>query len=93
VPAAWIEASFRPVVQAWEGVNYGRLWYRNEAAVPALGKSLPVMFGAGYGGQRLYLMPELQLAVVTFAGDYGKPEFWVGTERVWREIVLDCVTG
>ncbi len=93
VPADWIEASFRSVVEPWPGQGYGRLWYRYDAPVPHLGRSPSSIFGSGYGGQRLYLLPELDVAAVTFAGDYGMPEFWVGTERLWREIVLGSITA
>jgi CubicO group peptidase (beta-lactamase class C family) len=91
IAADWIETSFQPAVEAWPGTGYGRLWYSNDAKVHALGRSLRTVFGSGYGGQRLYLLPELDLAVVTFSGDYGKPEFWVGTDRAWQEVILGAV--
>jgi CubicO group peptidase (beta-lactamase class C family) len=91
IPEPWLTESFRASLESWPGVGYGHFWYHNSAEVPALGRKLPVIFASGYGGQRLYLMPELDLAVVTFSGDYGKPEFWKGTERAWQ-IVLGGVT-
>lgn len=92
VSRPWLTDSFQASVEAWPGTGYGHLWYHNSVDVPALGRKLPATFAAGYGGQRLYLMAELKLAVVTLSGDYGKPEFWKGTERAWQ-IVREAVHG
>lgn len=88
VPQDWIAQSFALATKAWDGVGYGYLWYLGQSVVPGLGGPRGWVAGFGYGGQRLYLMPEANIAVVTFAGDYGKPDFWIGSERVWTEIVL-----
>ena len=45
----------------------------------------------GEGGQRLYLMPGLNLAVAVTAGNYGADDQWIPPTRVLREVVLDSV--
>ncbi len=88
VPRHWIEASFTPSSQTSFGLAYSRLWYLGESPVPAFGRRLGWAAGFGYGGQRLWVMPEADLAVVTFCGEYGKPDFWLTPDRIWGEIIL-----
>jgi CubicO group peptidase (beta-lactamase class C family) len=88
VPKAWLDASFAEATRTIYGPGYGRLWYLGQGLVPAFGRPLKWMAGFGYGGQRLWLMPEAELAVVTYSGEYGKDDFWISPDRVWSEIVL-----
>jgi CubicO group peptidase (beta-lactamase class C family) len=86
IPQDWLSRSFQPAAPSFEGLDYGYLWVLGKA--PALGGPQRWMGGFGNGGQRLWLMPEADLAVVVTAGDYNSPESWVSPTRVWREIVL-----
>jgi CubicO group peptidase (beta-lactamase class C family) len=88
VAKAWLDASFAPATKTDYGPGYGRLWYLGEGFVPGFGRPLKWIAGFGYGGQRLWLMPEAGLAVVTFSGEYGLDGFWISPDRVWSEIVL-----
>jgi CubicO group peptidase (beta-lactamase class C family) len=88
VPRAWIEASFRSAVPTGDGLDYGRLWFLGSAPVPALGGPRPWMGGFGNGGQRLWLMPDADIAVVVASGNYNSPDAWISPTRIWREIVL-----
>lgn len=84
----WLEASFRPAINTDQGVQYGRLWYIGESVTPALPGPRRWIAAFGNGGQRLFVMPDAQLATVIFCGDYNKPDQWITPIRIWREIVL-----
>ena len=45
----------------------------------------------GEGGQRLFLMPGLQLVVAITAGSYLADDQWIPPTRVLREVVLESI--
>lgn len=60
VPAAWIDSSWVPRgVSPWNGHSYGYGWWIREA------HGHPIYFAWGYGGQFIFVVPSLQLVVVT----------------------------
>lgn len=59
VPESWIEESWRSrTVSPWSGRDYGYGWFLAEI------DGHPVRFAWGYGGQMLYVVPDLALTVV-----------------------------
>ena len=45
----------------------------------------------GEGGQRLFLMPGLKLAVAITAGNYLADDQWIPPTRVLREVILESI--
>jgi CubicO group peptidase (beta-lactamase class C family) len=88
VSRAWLDASFQPVADTGEGLQYGRLWWIGEAMTPVLSGVRRWIAGIGNGGQRLFLMQDADLAAVVFCGAYNAPDDWITPIRIWREIVL-----
>ena len=98
VPAQWIERSTSPMVDVDEIHSYGYLWYSGRFAFtastgPRWNRSrLERFWGAiGNGGQRLYVLPGLDLAVAITAGNYDAPDQWVSPARGMREVVLPSI--
>ena len=90
IPASWLDDCMTPRVSADEQRRYGYQWYvgdfefRSQSAV-----RLEHWVGAfGNGGQRLFVLPDLDLVVAITAGNYGQPDQWRPPIRVMREVVL-----
>jgi CubicO group peptidase (beta-lactamase class C family) len=90
VPLEWLAECFAPRVSVNELQRYGYQWYLGDMEFRASGTvRLEHWVGAaGNGGQRLYVMPDLDLIIVVTAGNYSAPEQWIPPIRVVREAVL-----
>jgi CubicO group peptidase (beta-lactamase class C family) len=90
VPAGWLDASFKAHVRADEFRRYGYFWYLGDFAQgnPNAQRAVPWIGAVGYGGQRLFVMPDSGIAVAMTAGNYADPEQWIPPIRVMREVVL-----
>lgn len=49
--------------------------------------------GFGNGGQRLFVLPELDLVVVVTAGNYNQPENWRTPIAVLGQFVLPALAS
>lgn len=92
VPKGWIAESTRPRLKAY-GLDYGYQWW--------LGRTfskhgwLPWTAGFGYGGQSLFVQPDLDLVVAVTAGDYASPQRDQGMVPldIFARHVLPAITG
>jgi CubicO group peptidase (beta-lactamase class C family) len=66
LPLSWIEQSWTPrTVSPWSGGRYGYGWFIGDAG------GHPVRFAWGYGGQMIYVVPDLALTVVMTSDSGG----------------------
>ena len=86
VPAEWIEASTSPQVKIGDGMQYGYQWWLGSSE--ALGHKVAWSAGFGNGGQRLYVVPELDLVVAITAGDYNDARIQNLGQRLF-----DCIAA
>jgi CubicO group peptidase (beta-lactamase class C family) len=84
VPADWIAQSTKSEIDASPVGGYGFQWWTT--STDRQGKALPVTAAIGNGGQRLFIVPALDLVVATTAGDYGDPAISVPLNRLLNEI-------
>ncbi|MDW5328332.1 serine hydrolase [Plantactinospora sp. KLBMP9567] len=68
VPADWIHAMLQPRLQTGWGEQYGYQWYIGSLQHHRLAT------GMGNGGQRLFVLPDLDLTVAITAGNYDDPD-------------------
>lgn len=91
IPRAWIETLTRPAVRTPFDFGYRNQWYT--ARMPAPRRSVDVLMGIGNGGQRLWIVPELEATVALFCGSYNRPDQWVDPLLVLQRIVLPTLDG
>ena len=65
----------------------GSLWTSRSAA----GRLERMWWAQGEGGQRLFVIPALQLVVAITSGNYGKEDQGIPPARILRDVVLESV--
>jgi CubicO group peptidase (beta-lactamase class C family) len=94
VTAHWLERCTTPAVSVDEVRRFGYHWYVGDFqfATKSDQARLERWWGAfGLGGQRLFVIPGLDLAVAITAGNYDSPDQWIPPIRVMREVVLPSI--
>ncbi|GHB49139.1 hypothetical protein GCM10007094_42930 [Pseudovibrio japonicus] len=88
VPQEWLATYLKPQVRTAFGSQYSNSWYWAEHFVPAANQAFPVISGAGNGGQRLFVIPALDVVITVFAGAYSRPDQWITPQLVLERIAL-----
>ncbi|HSR81801.1 MAG TPA: serine hydrolase [Hyphomicrobiaceae bacterium] len=89
VPKAWLQQSTTPSVPIEGNFRYGWHWYLGELAIGAPSRTERLISGVGWGGQRLFLVPALDLVVAINAGNYRKPG--VEQRRVANVVLTELI--
>jgi CubicO group peptidase (beta-lactamase class C family) len=85
LPVSWIEASWTPRVRSrFTGHAYGYGWFM------AAARGHPVCYGWGYGGQMIYVVPDLALTAV-MASDHDGPSGRSGYVRELHALLADGI--
>ena len=77
VPGDWLKRSLTPAATIADGRRYGYHWYLGASPAGPSQRWERWVGGIGWGGQRLYVFPALDLVVAQHCGNYDKP----GTEQ------------
>ena len=96
VPSDWLAASLQPAATTPDGLRYGYHWYMGAAARDGgAGDVLweETISAIGNGGQRLFLLPRLDLVVAVTAGNYGASEQWRVPIAVLRDVLLPALSS
>lgn len=82
VPQTWIKTSTDRQIENSKGqFGYGYFWYQGR-----LISGHQVIRGSGYGGQEILILPDHELAITIFAGNYDDPD-WAISERIAGRII------
>lgn len=86
VPADWIAASLQPRINTGiADYQYGYLWWLGP--VDWRGRSLRWGAAFGNGGQRIFVVPDLDMTVVITAGAYGDPQIAPRVNAYFKDII------
>jgi CubicO group peptidase (beta-lactamase class C family) len=90
VPADWVKRATTPVVPLPRGRFYGYHWYMGDVVAGTPPRPHRWIGGIGWGGQRLFALPDLDLVVAITCGNYGKSGFaqTMVIDTVLTEVVL-----
>ena len=93
VPADWIAQSITPRFQAigYFGSTqfYGYQWWMGRSL--AGDKEIKWVAAFGWGGQRIFVVPDLDLVMMTTAAQYGQPKEGVAAIDILSNIVIPSV--
>jgi CubicO group peptidase (beta-lactamase class C family) len=90
VPGRWLQEATTAQAQPNPSRQYGYQWWLGGS--PFGDAQTPWGAGFGLGGQRLFIVPELELVVVT-AGNYDKPEQGRLPIAILDQFVLPALVG
>jgi len=94
VPAAWLAATFQGHAEIPDGRRYGYHWYLGRVPIDDGAGGMrreETVSAMGNGGQRLFLVPQLDLVVAITAGNYDHPEQWRPPLAVLRDVLLPAL--
>ena len=94
--ADWGTRCITPVISADEIRRYGYEWFLLDIAFGkpkgwAVGRLERMWMAQGEGGQRLFVIPALQLVIAMTAGNYGKEDQGIPPTRILREVILESL--
>ena len=88
VSAAWVDAMLRPRVRVDDQRMYGYQWHLGTDARPH-----PWVAAMGNGGQRLFVLPDIDLAVAITAGRYDTTDQSITPDAVLAEVLAGVATA
>jgi CubicO group peptidase (beta-lactamase class C family) len=91
VSEEWIRQSTTPQIEATDFLMYGYQWWLGHSLIDK--RDVTWIAGLGLGGQRLFVVPSLELVVVINAGYYNSPvQRWLPW-RIFRRYAMGAVAA
>jgi len=90
VSAAWAKRATSPLA-TFGSQKYGYLWWVME--YPYQGRTLQAFYAGGNGGQVVMGIPELDLVVAFYGGNYNDPVMFRTQRQLVPEYVLPAIVG
>jgi len=89
VSESWVKRSLMPHARIDDKTEYGYLWWLRSFS--ANGKTWPVFFMSGNGGNKVVVVPDLRLVAVLSSVNYNAKGMHVVTDRLLQDHVLAAV--
>jgi CubicO group peptidase (beta-lactamase class C family) len=91
LPKGWSAESIKPRINGPGVYFYGYQWWLGRSLHQ--GREHTWFAGFGEGGQRLFVVPSLELVVMINAGDYGGPRQGVIPAAILNDLVIPAVAN
>jgi CubicO group peptidase (beta-lactamase class C family) len=91
IPGRWLQEATTAQAQPDRFLRYGYQWWLGGS--PFGEARTPWVAGAGLGGQRLFIVPGVEVVVVVTAGNYYEPEQWRLPLAILDQFVLPALVG
>lgn len=91
LPKGWAAESTTPRINGPGAYFYGYQWWLGRSL--HLGREHTWFAGFGEGGQRLFVVPSLELVVMINAGDYGGPRQDMIPAAILNELVMPAIAN
>jgi CubicO group peptidase (beta-lactamase class C family) len=88
VGAEWARRSVSPLTRIGTG-QYGYLWWLTD--YPYRGRTVRAFFAGGNGGQVVMGVPELDLVIAFYGGNYSDPALFIPQRKLVPEDILPAV--
>jgi CubicO group peptidase (beta-lactamase class C family) len=88
VSAEWTKRSTSPITQI-AGRQYGYLWWLQD--YPYQGRTVRAFFAGGNGGQIVIGVPELDLVIAFYGGNYSDPALFIPQRKLVPEDILPAI--
>jgi CubicO group peptidase (beta-lactamase class C family) len=89
LPKGWVAESTKPRLNTDRTIFYGYQWWLGHSLYR--GRSVDWIGGIGNGGQRLFVVPELDLVVAINASHYGSPLQGIIPYAILNRFVLPAI--
>jgi CubicO group peptidase (beta-lactamase class C family) len=89
VPEQWVKSSLQPHVEIDDSTLYGYLWWLKKP--PFSRRQVSVQYMSGNGGNKVVIVPELDMAVVITSTNYNTRGMHEQTEKILTEYLLGAV--
>jgi len=89
VSESWVRASTKPHARIDDATEYGYLWWLK--SFKSGDKSYPAFFMSGNGGNKVVVIPSLDMAVVITSTNYNTHGMHEQTEKILTDYVLAAI--
>jgi CubicO group peptidase (beta-lactamase class C family) len=85
----WVRRSTEPRYPMGQTARYGYLWWMVE--YPYAGRTVQAYFASGNGGQEVMVIPELDLVIAVYGGNYNERAGWLMVNDLIPRYILPAV--
>ena len=91
IPEHWVEVSTRPHVRIDDQTEYGYLWWLKDFG--SADQYYPAFFMTGTGGNKVVVLPDLDIVTVLTSTNYDRRDAHELTDRLLSDYILTAVEG